>query len=425
MFVLRFAQIFLFLLPFQFALAPIPGIDLPFSRILGPFLFLSWLAQGLARRRLRIPFDTIMAALSAFIFFSALSILFAERPDWALRRLTFLFSFIPLFPVFSSLLSEYGSRGLRDLLSWFVAGASLASLIGLIQFIAQFPLGTAPVFHLWTGSLLPFFLGPGFGEAVSEYPSLLADIGGRTILRASAFFPDPHISAFYSGLALPIAVALFVGSIRGTDRILSGSAVLLLTLGDLLTFSRGGYIGLLFGLITVLAMLPKKREFFRKAVIIAGFSSVLLACSSFDTPVRSRFLSSFSLEEGSNKGRISLFHEAGIRIIERPQGYGLGNYPLAVKPTAEYREPIYAHDLFLDIATESGIPGAIAFLFAILAVFVRLFRTKRDPLLHAGAVSLAVFFGHALFETPLYSVHVFPALLLFLALPATSDTIEA
>ncbi len=424
-FVFRFAQCFLFILPFQFALAPVPGVDLPLSRVLAPLLFLSWLASGLARRRLRLPFDAIGAGLLIFLFFGVLSLFFAERSDWAVRRLTFLLTFLPLFPVFVGVIAEYGRDGIRRLLVPFVAGATLVALSGIFQFLLQFPFGVASVFRFWTGMVFPFFLGPGFSSAVAEYPSLLVDLGGHAVLRASAFFPDPHMFAFYVGMAWPVALSLVREAKTPVARCLSAVAVVLLPIADILSFSRGGYVGLAFGIALLVVMVSEGRDVMKRVLVVAGLSSALFLSFVFDTPVRSRFFSVFSVEEGSNEGRLALFREAGGKIAERPLGYGLGNYPLAVKPTADYREPIYAHDIFLDIATEYGVFGMAVFLFAVCTACFRLFRSRGEPLLRAGAVSLAIFFGHALFETPLYSVHILPVLLLFLALPSTCGRIEA
>lgn len=424
---LRFAQFFLLTLPFQFALAPVAGIDLPFSRVLTPIMFAFWLAYSLARRDLRLPSGVLAISLLLFLVFNVFPIPFSERPDWAVRRVSFLLSYLPLFPVFFFLAREYGSEGVRMMLVPFVAGAGVAGFIGLFQFSSQFVLGTAPAFHLWTDSILPFFLGPGFAAAVSEYPSLLVNIGGMTILRASAFFPDPHIMGFYMGLALPAAYALFRSTTLPSSRAVWGTVFVTIAIADLLTFSRGAYVGLFTGGLTVFFLVPSSEYGAgRKALSVIATISILFLVFAFDNPVSDRFLSIFSREDGSNEGRVAMFIEAFDRINDRPFGYGPGNYPLAVKPTAEYREPIYAHDLFLDIATEGGIIAASAFLIAIVSGFVFLIRrSSRDIVPLSAAVSLGVFFGHALFETPLYSVHILPALMLFLALPAAYARIKA
>ncbi len=106
-------------------------------------------------------------------------------------------------------------------------------------------------------------------------------------------------------------------------------------------------------------------------------------------------------------------------------GVGLGNYSLAVKPSASYREPIYAHSLYLDIAAELGLPALLVFLTLITHAGISLYRkSKEEPFLLYPFISLIVFFTHSLVETPLYSVHIFPLFLVILAM-STFHTIQS
>jgi O-antigen ligase len=109
-------------------------------------------------------------------------------------------------------------------------------------------------------------------------------------------------------------------------------------------------------------------------------------------------------------------------IQEHPLlGVGLGNYSTAIKPTASYRDPIYAHNLFLDIAAETGILNALVFLILLFVSWWHLTRQTQTPrptknLLWWASLSLIIFGTHALVETPLYSVHILPLLIALLAL---------
>nr|MBP9697908.1 hypothetical protein [Candidatus Moranbacteria bacterium] len=84
-----------------------------------------------------------------------------------------------------------------------------------------------------------------------------------------------------------------------------------------------------------------------------------------------------------------------------------------------YREPIYAHNLFLDIAVEVGFIGLFFFLGMLVLSSARLFlwwKIKKDDWLALSLLTaLVIFLAHAFFETPLFSVHVLPALLLLIA----------
>lgn len=419
----RATQAFLLILPFQFATSPLPGIDLPLSRPFAIILFLLSAAIGLSRKKYPIPFSREALFLFSFLFFSAMSVLWAENVVWALRRLSFLFSFFPLFPVYHMIIQEIPD-GARRLLLPFVLGAAVSAAVGIVEFLAQYAFGVSAVFSFWIRTILPFFLGGSFASSVSEYPSLLANIGGITVLRASAFFPDPHMAAFYFGLALPVAVYFFLNERNAFRKYAFGIFIFIILIADILTFSRGGYVGLVFGATVALSgYIFFIRKTFRGVVKPFGIIGALLLATCFLSPVRERLVSSFSLSEGSNIGRMEMYVQAFSHISRKPYGFGLGNYPIAVKPDAGYREPIYAHSLPLDIATESGILGSIFFFLALLGAFMKCIRIS-DGMSFAVAVSVSVFFGHSLFEMPLYSVHILPALLLFLVIPSSWDGVR-
>lgn len=417
MLIFRLSQAFLFLLPFQFALPVFPGVDLAFVRIFALALFFLWLIEGLIHKKILLPFSLEGLLLLSFIFLSSISYLWADNAGWALRRSTFFLSFFPLFFIFSSLIVNTGKKGALLLLQSFVFGAGLAALIGIVQFFSQFIFGVSRVFHFWIESVFPIFLGPSFAGAVAQYPSLLANIGGTTLLRATAFFPDPHMFAFYMGISAPLAFGLFLGETVRNKKFLFLLIFLLILSADFLSFSRGAYLGLTFGgmflLLVSLVRAKKNQVIFFLGAALAIVSPILF----FDNPIKSRFISSFSLEDGSNQGRLDLWRQASVDIARQPWlGYGIGNYPLIAKPTASYREPIYIHNMFLDIASETGMIGGLLFFFTIFLVMWRFLREKTLIGLSA-AIALVIFFGHSLVELPLYSVHIFPLMLFLFAIP--------
>lgn len=148
----------------------------------------------------------------------------------------------------------------------------------------------------------------------------------------------------------------------------------------------------------------------------------------FGQPILSRFLSSFVLEDTSSTARVVLWREAIENIKERPLlGTGLGNYILAVNPAEDYRTPYYAHNLYLDVATELGLVGLFFFL---LILFIPLFfsvrnytQTKNFFSLSLSA-ALVLYLTHSFFETALYSVHILPLLLFVLSLALLSNENE-
>jgi O-antigen ligase len=331
------------------------------------------------------------------------------------RKLVFLLSFWPLFLVFSDVFRVSESR--EKILSAWVTGAFLAALVALAQFFAQWWVGVEKIFAFWTQEVLPVFLGAVFSEMVTSYPSLLVNISGTTVLRASGFFPDPHIASLFWGMSLPIAFFLVWKNV-GMRQKYFGVCTGIIFLADIFTFSRGGYLGLILGAGVFFWLFFSRGAIWKKQIIkiiAIGFALIAVLIS----PVGTRLISSFSSEDKSNIERVRLWEEALDLITLRPVGgAGLGNYPLIVKPSADYREPFYAHNLFLDIALETGLVGLfffVAFLFSGILSAWKKWRQGSDVLALALLSSLLVFFTHSFFESPLFSVHILPIFLLLMA----------
>lgn len=435
--------IFAFYLPFQLATNIAPGFDLASIRIFALFIFLAWILKSLAQKRLFIPNKIQTLLLLSFLFISILSIFFADNLSWGLRKLFFLLSFFPLYFVLADYLQchSYEGRNLRNqfkqtinsgsetgmintvkIIKSLVLSAGIVSLIAIFQFLLQFIIGIDPTLNLWSKIISPF-LGAEFSQSVLENSSWLVNVSGKTIMRAIAFFPDPHIFAFYLNIILPFSVALFLKSKKYLFLFIS----IFILIADLLTFSRGGYVGLFAGLIASIFLIHNqlRNKVSNKKIIIGIIIAIILIAFS---PVRNRFISSFDFSEGSNQGRFETWKQSLEVIKNNPLiGVGIGNYPLAIKPSADYREPIYSHNLYFDIAAETGIINAIIFILLIIFSIRSFYKNRKNNLFYyAGIISLATFSIHSLFETSLYSVHILPLLILIIALSSSchSELVE-
>ena len=411
---LGWLSFFFLLLPFQWALSPTDGIDLALMRVVALSLAFSWLILGLVNRNVTISLHPTTFLWGSFLFFSTLSLWVTEEPSWGIRKLLFLFSFAPLYLVLTDILRRSPDAP-RQILSWLVMGSGLAATVSIFQFGAQFVLGLDPTLDFWRSTLLPWFLGGALSQTVDQYSSLLVNISGTTLLRGTALFPDPHVAAYFFGITFPSAVIL-AQRYRAKKKFFLFIAGIIL-LADLLTFSRGGYIGLLFGVIFWFFFSHRytllTKETFRTSILLITLGIFLVL-----SPAGTRFLSSFSLEDGSNQGRFAMWQAATEAIILHPWlGVGIGNFPLFVQPDTNYRTPIYAHNLFLDVMAESGIPNGIIFVFLIATATWSLVRLAHSDQLFLGpAIGIIIFSAHSLFETPLFSVHILPVLILFLAI---------
>lgn len=411
-------SLFFLFLPFQFALQPTNSFDTASIRVLSIFIFLGWLFFSLIRRKLFFPAHPVTFLLWSWFALVTLSIFFSREPLWGWRKLFFLLCFLPLFFVFTDTFKKYPALFSRIITS-FTLGAGISASIAILQWLLQWTLGLDPLIRLWTHFVWPIFLGDDLSAMIIRYPSFLVNIHGYTLFRAVGLFPDPHIASFFFGMAFPCAITLALSS-YSLRRIIWFCVAGILLFADLLSFSRGGYIGLFFAVCVGLIWFAWRHLMYYKysypwfKIILFIVCFIFFFTSSFG----SRLFSSFSLDDNSNKGRLAMWSSASSAIATHPWlGVGLGNFPLFVDPTASYRTPIYAHNLWLDISSESGIFAGLLFFTLITFAIVSLFQRGRQNILFLGpAFGLLVFSGHSFFETTLFSIHILPILILFLAL---------
>ena len=417
LFILFFAT-----LPFQFALSPAPGVDLHVSRLFAIGLSGFWIVHSLFRRKLLLPASIETALLVSFLFFASFSLFFAENTLWGIRKLAFLFSFSPLFFVAFSVLQERSAR--ERFAKWLVIGSAFSALLGIVQFLLPFAIGLDPAMLFWQRSVLPIFSGTTFSGVVSEFSSMVVNVGGINFLRASAFFPDPHIASFFWGMTFPFALSLSLQASEKLSRVAFFVLSITIFIADILTFSRGGYFAM--GLASLVCFSLFFPSIFRKHLRALALSAILLsAVLLIPNPLSSRLFSSLDLSDHSTSSRLAIWSEALHIIAQHPLvGVGLGNYSNTVKPSADYREPRYAHNTFLDIAAETGIVNSVLFFLLLAFPIIRALKRSSVSLKFATGASLLIFSAHSLFETPLYSVHVLPLLLALIALTvADSETI--
>ncbi len=420
-------------LPFQIALNLAPDVDLLSGRILILLFFFVQLINFLIKKE-RIDFKKQIgdgsprrilwhsAGLILFFLVALFSLLGAAEPLWGWRK---LFVFVSIFPLF--FLTAYFSkdRAKTEKLVWaLIAGAAISAIIALVQFSAQFIFGLDKVMDFWAIKVAPVFYGQTFAGLVAQNPSWLVSAGGRTLMRAVGLFPDPHMLSFSLGLVLPFVLALiFFG--KKYRRLLSVIFCLLFAV-IFLTFSRGGYLGLVASLIFVVLLawhkLNRNGKFFLGG--LAGL--VLVIILFFGSSVASRFVSSFDLAEGSNFDRLRIWQES-LEVAKEHflAGAGLGNYPAEVDFNAGYRSAVTSHNLYLDILAEMGIFGLLAwFWFSGGAWLSALENIRRsvEPGLFLGAFgALTYFMVHSFFETAIFNPTILALLMVVAGLVAGSS----
>jgi putative inorganic carbon (hco3(-)) transporter len=197
--------------------------------------------------------------------------------------------------------------------------------------------------------------------------------------RVYSYLGNPNLLA---GYLLPAVVLSLVAIFAWQSWIRKALALTMLIANSaclVLTFSRGGWIGLVVAILTVMALLvywwSVQMPFFWRTwslpIILGGLVGLLLLAVIFVEPVRIRVFSIFAdRQDSSNNFRRNVWDAVFEMISDRPIiGIGPGHnsfnkvYPL-------YQRPRYtalsAYSILLEVAVETGFIGLACFLWLII-----------------------------------------------------------
>ena len=231
------------------------------------------------------------------------------------------------------------------------------------------------------------------------------------LLRAYGAFGEPNPLAAYMEFSVPVlagvALAGFRASVReriGADLwVATGLASAMGTATIALTQSRGGWIGFAVAGVSLLWVVPLRLRLTAIAVGVLLFAVVLL--TPLGQSQMDRYGQSLDASEplavailtSAQTGREWLWGAAIGMLMDHPfTGVGAGEYDYHFRQyTTDWynRFPIgQAHNGYLHMAAQAGIPGLVAFVGWIGAMLVSLASaTRRDPEPVSRALSLGAF----------------------------------
>lgn len=267
---------------------------------------------------------------------------------------------------------------LNRIVTFLVFTATLISLIGFYQYIVGVELDAA-----WVD--------------VENNPNI------RT--RIYSVFYNPNILAEYLVMIIPISVALFWYTKNLSKKIIFLITSLIMSLALVLTLSRGGWLGFAFSAFVFILLIEKR-------LLLSIFPVVIGGIYLLPQTIINRILSIGNLSDSSNAYRFKIW-EITKQVIKDNWTAGVGFGHLPFKQTFESyirTMPTYhAHNTYLQVAAEIGIPGLIAFLFLLFVTFkygIMYIKKTEDrylKILGAGVISgLAGVLLHGAVENVLY-----------------------
>jgi putative inorganic carbon (hco3(-)) transporter len=201
--------------------------------------------------------------------------------------------------------------------------------------------------------------------------------------RVYSYLGNPNLLAGYLLPAVVLSlVAIFVWQ-SWVKKALASTMLIVNCACLVLTFSRGGWIGLLVAVFTAITLLvywwsvqmPPFWRTWSLPIMLGGLFGVLILAVIFVEPLRLRAFSIFAdrQQDSSNNFRRNVWDAVFEMIRDRPIiGIGPGHnafnkvYPLYQRPRYS---ALSAYSILLEVAVETGFVGLACFLWLILVTF--------------------------------------------------------
>ena len=263
----------------------------------------------------------------------------------------------------------------------------LLSYLGVYALMRQL-LAEAP---RWWDRIVAALLAGGLASAVIAIRQLYGDtselarwadpnsVADGTI-RVYGPLENPNLLAGYLLPILPLAVVAFLRWRGWAERLYALTVLVLGSAALVLSYSRGGWLGLVAGLGTIGLLLVLRQTRYWPVLwrrlfpllLVAGAAALLVVAVTQVEPLRIRAMSLVAgREDSSNNFRINVWMAALSMIQDRPWlGIGPGNtafnliYPLYQQPRFN---ALSAYAVPLELLVEGGVPGLLAGLGLLLA----------------------------------------------------------
>ncbi|MEZ4682178.1 MAG: O-antigen ligase family protein [Caldilineaceae bacterium] len=204
----------------------------------------------------------------------------------------------------------------------------------------------------------------------------------------------PNILAGVLVLTVPTALSLFAWQSTYQRLRYLQLGLLISTIVQLsvliLSQSRGGYLALTAAMVTMLLLRWPRLIYLLPVVMV---SIALLTRSIGWTTILDQFSSDSAL--GGWSGRLEIWQTSLMAIANFPfTGIGIGTFTTVIPLLYPLSFPIesypHAHNLFLQVALDLGIPGLIAYIALLINLFAMLFVTLRKAPRHTMVHTLAI-----------------------------------
>ena len=391
------------------------------GQILIGFTLGAWVLGGLAKRELVIPRSPLLIPLALFVGWAGVTLLWAPDLTFGLPE---VIKWIEVILVMLLAIDVAQRRGVSWILTGVLATATLQAIMGIYEARLR---GVGP---------LGFQLSAG-------------------IYRAYGTFEQPNPFAGFVGMVLPIGLALTTNfgfrilniGLRRLNLariwfdvwrfILYGVCTLLLAAALFLSFSRGAWLGAAASVGALIVFAPKRLWMGAALAAIALIGLIGLSSAGLlPSAINDRLADAGTLLDIHDVRGVPI-NDANYALIERQAhwqaalnmltehpwtGVGFSNYQPVYEQYRLLNWPMplgHAHNIYLNVAAETGLIGLSFYLMLWLMVFVLNFRAIRraqgvERAIAIGLLGAWVFLSTHMLVDNLYvnNTHILIAVLL-------------
>lgn len=209
---------------------------------------------------------------------------------------------------------------------------------------------------------------------INDYRLGLTTVEGyRVAGRGSGIFGNPNDLALFLVTIVPVAVALACGSRNLVHKVFFGGSAMLMIVAISLTYSRGGFLGVLVALGFFAWRVSPRR---RIAIIFAGCLGVgifLALVPGYGIRLISIFLPSLDPVGSADARRAELFRSLFVALRHPFLGVGMGNYAAEMSHHGQV-----THNAYTQVAAEMGMAALICYTLFIVTPLKRLGQVARE-----------------------------------------------
>jgi O-antigen ligase len=315
--------------------------DFPIMKIVAILTLIVYIGGKLGHGERLSIWPLEMSMLSVIIFLGIILIPIASAPQASVELLTDTFFKVVVIFVLMINLVDTRKRLLMMMKLVVICGAGISA-----------------------GSIAKF--------AEGKFTASIQGVGVRIEGLVGGIFGNPNDLAMALDLLLPLAIVLALTS-KPAGRLLYSVCAFILAIGVVVTFSRGGFLGLAAAGGVLLWKLGRNNKV---SMVMAGLAACAVLAMSMPAGYTDRLFTIIHSEQDTTnsaqerQGEMKQALEIAARHLVF--GIGMGNYPFYSN------HAIRAHNAYVEIAGELGVSGLIAYLILIFAPLRSLKRIERE-----------------------------------------------